>query len=179
MSLNQYPVNGAGLSEPGVSAKFSYGGPTEYLFANLPNGGARGTTVWTDDVGLCVWNGFAWAGVGGSGSTGAIYGSSVSATLALGDNDNLSPSGNVPGVTNRYLLTPNAGGSNWLGLVAAPDGWSVWAQNMSSSVAIIIKNKLSSISANQFQGPNNANFSLAPGAGKFLVYVVNQWTMTT
>ena len=113
------------------------------------------------------------------GGGGGVYNVSVNATLVSGNNDNLSPTGYVGGVTNRLILTPNAGGSNLLGITAPTDGWSIWIFNASASVPILLRNAASSNPNNQFQVPNNGSFSLAPRAGKFLVYVVNQWTMTT
>ena len=120
---------------------------------------------------------------GGGGSGGGVYNVSISTTLPAGGatggtNDNLNPSGYVAGVTNRLILIPTSPQSNLFGLLAATDGWSLWMYN-AGTVPILLKNLSSSVSANQFQCPNNTDFSIAPAAGKLLVYQVNQWTMTT
>lgn len=106
---------------------------------------------------------------------GSAYGTTVSATLSASQ-DNLSPVGNVPGTTNRYILTPASGGSTILGLLASPtDGFTVLLVNPSTTDSLTFAHQSSGTPTNRFSCPNGVSAFVGPLANAFATYVVNQW----
>ena len=129
----------------------------------------------TTDVGLVVNNGSAWVAAGTSGGSA---GGSVSVTLAISQDD-LNPSGYVPGVTTRIIMTPASGGSAVLGLLAAPDKTSILIVNASATDSITFPYHGSDTATNQFSTQNAGTQTIEPLAAAIISYVTNQWVFAS
>lgn len=98
----------------------------------------------------------------------------VAATIPSGTNDNFSPFGYVPGVTNLLRLTPTDVTSTIIGLSAAgiATGFSMLLVNASATTAISLLSQASGTAANNFVGQFGSNQFLPPLAQTIIVYVV-------
>jgi hypothetical protein len=128
-----------------------------------PGGGATGPT-----------------GPAGPSST-PVFNVVISANVPSGNSDSFSPFGYAGGVTNALLLSPLDGTSTLLGLssLGVPNGFTLLAVNVSTTLSVAFMSQDSSTVANQFNCPGNFESVLAPLGAVILVYITGQgWFFT-
>ena len=154
-----------------------------YLVASIPADFVpAGTTAETLDFGEVESNGVTWwpQGISGGGIT-PIFSNSVSATLASGPIEDLLVSGFSPGVTNRMILTPAAGGTI-IGSIASmgiPDGFSIKLSNPSSTDNLQFLHLSAGAASplDRIRCMSGNPVFIPPGGAALLSYEINVWTL--
>ena len=145
--------------------------PSVYTVATLPPATCypTGTFAYCSDSGWVYSNGYTWIVFGAGGSI-APYGNSVSGAPAAAVS-NYAPPTAVAGVTNRYELTPFAGGTTVTSLSSAgiPDGFAILHINDSNVDSIIY------VAGSNLQLPGGYNYQLLPETGKVFVLTNGFW----
>jgi hypothetical protein len=93
-----------------------------------------GTLAWSSDLGLVVFNGTTWVGVGGSTSGAPSFGSMVTSASPGSTVNNYSPTG-FSNLTSTLRLTAASGGTTLTGLSSTGfvQGQSLLIRNMSTT----------------------------------------------
>lgn len=150
-----------------------------------------GTVAFTADQGMMTAQGGGWIAGGGGGGGSPTFAQSCSYTLASGTIHNLGPAPSsgvfTAGTTNRFIVTPNAGGST-IDSITAPgtDGFVILLYNphLTRSVVLLDQNNAGTggTAGNLLACPNPNGLAanaieviLPPQSAQKLTYVSNVW----